>query len=130
MNVQRSEAKFDLDIEQYVSCMKNALKSASSQITKPIKPIAPISCTIPDSPKYKGGKPIPFNKRYVTVSGFLSDIMFKEDISTGREVERFKIEVDNMVFLGQYVPTATPTGTGLAQQCEFSLNASHNRYFI
>lgn len=51
MNVQRSEAKFDLDIEQYVSCMKDALKSASSQITKPIKPIAPISCTIPDSPK-------------------------------------------------------------------------------
>ena len=121
MNVQRSEAKFDLDIEQYVSSMKDVLKPASSQNAKPIKPIAPISCTIPDSPKYKGGKPIPFNKRYVTVSGFLSDIMFNADIGTdSRKVEHFKIDVDSMVFLGQYVPTATPTGTGLAQQCETS----------
>lgn len=101
MNCQKSAGTFDLDPEQYISCLRD-LKSSNP--VSSTKGVMPISCTIPDSPKYKKNKPTPWNKRYVSVSGFLTDVIFK---ANSEDVERFKVEVDNIVFLGQHVTQAS-----------------------
>jgi hypothetical protein len=56
-NCRKDQGMFDVEIEHYISILKD-IKSGS----KPIKPVAPICCIIPDSPRYKAGKPVPFNK--------------------------------------------------------------------
>ncbi|PPQ82285.1 hypothetical protein CVT25_008435 [Psilocybe cyanescens] len=94
-NSQKSRGTFDVDIEHYISTFKDAKVGS-----KPMKPIAPISCIIPDSPRYiVHGKPVPYNKRYVSVSGFLSGVTYKPD--SPDVVQRFHLEVENIAFLGQ-----------------------------
>ncbi|KAF8957984.1 hypothetical protein BDZ97DRAFT_1843975 [Flammula alnicola] len=49
-NCQKDQGSFDLDLEHYVSALKD---------TKHVKAFAPLTCFIPDSPRYKNGKPPP-----------------------------------------------------------------------
>ena len=44
------------------------------------KPTASFACTVLDSPRYeKFGKPVPYAKRYVSVTGFLANAIVASD---------------------------------------------------
>jgi hypothetical protein len=50
---------------------------------------------------------VPANKRYVSLSGFLTGV---DKLDDGSEVDKFRIDVDNITFCGQYVqPAAAST---------------------
>jgi hypothetical protein len=88
-------SSFTLDIDVWVSASKDSTKPA-------FKPTARFHCVIPDSPRYKaGGKPIPYNHRFVSVSGTLTDVNYKDPAAQDLEIERFVITVEEIVFLGQ-----------------------------
>ncbi|KAF8973655.1 hypothetical protein BDZ97DRAFT_1912130 [Flammula alnicola] len=94
-NCQKDAGTFTLEIEQYISALKD-IKNAAS---KPIKPIALILCVFPDSPRFRNGKPVPYNKRFISASGFLVDVAYKnQSVDT---VEYFTVTVDHIAFLGQ-----------------------------
>jgi len=101
LNCQKPLGTFDIDPEHYISILKD-VKAKS----KPLKPVAPISCFIPDSPRYKQGKPVPYNRRYVAVSGFLTDVTHKPD--SVDIVQRYQLKVENIVFLGQQSGATVP----------------------
>ncbi|KAF8973246.1 hypothetical protein BDZ97DRAFT_1990551 [Flammula alnicola] len=94
-NCQKDAGTFTLEIEQYVSALKD-IKNAAS---KPIKPITPILCAFPDSPRFRNGKPVPYNKRFISASGFLVDVAYKKE--SADIVEYFMVTVDHIAFLGQ-----------------------------
>ncbi|KAF8974722.1 hypothetical protein BDZ97DRAFT_1690533, partial [Flammula alnicola] len=89
-NCQKDQGSFDVDLEHYVSALKD---------TKHVKAFAPLTCVILDSPRYKNGKPVPYNRRYISACGFLTDIIFKP--SSDVIVDRFQITVDDITFMGQ-----------------------------
>ncbi|KAF8202111.1 hypothetical protein BJ912DRAFT_920518 [Pholiota molesta] len=75
------------------------------------KPITSFFCRFPDSPKYKEGKyPMPVNRRYVTITGFLSDVKYVNDIEVDG-VEHFIIDIETIVFTGWYTPPASTQST-------------------
>ena len=85
--------------------------------TDRLKPTTRFLCHIPDSPKYKGwtGKPMPGNKRWVSVRGLLTRVDRSSDNS---EVEQFGIDVENIIsFWGQYILPAN-SATLVSQNCE------------
>ena len=70
-NCNQREATFDIDISQYISMMGPGSKT---------KPTASFACTVLDSPRYeKFGKPVPYAKRYVSVTGFLANVIVASD---------------------------------------------------
>ena len=90
----KNHGYFNLDVEHYISLAKTDRNN---------KLIAPVSCCIPDSPRWKLGKPVPYEKRYAFVTGLLSDICWETSLSEAagnRPVGRFVVTVDNIVFLG------------------------------
>ena len=88
-NCNQREATFDIDISQYISMMGPGSKT---------KPTASFACTVLDSPRYeKFGKPVPYAKRYVSVTGFLANAIVASD-SKRRNSKKFAVEVDNVVF--------------------------------
>jgi hypothetical protein len=91
VNCEEKGATFDIEVDHYISTLKD-VKSG------PSKPVTPFSCYIPDSPQYKTGKPVLYNRRYVSISGFLMDVTYKLDSDI---VQQFHLKVENFVFLGQ-----------------------------
>jgi hypothetical protein len=101
------DATFDLDISQYVSTVVPA-KSGSKT-----KPASSFACTVLDSPRYqKYGKPVPYARRYVSVTGFLTDTIFASE-SEPRKIKKFFVEVDNIVFGPAGSATVTTLANGL-----------------
>jgi hypothetical protein len=45
------------------------------------------------------GRPVPFNRQYVSISGFLTDVIYKQNSEP--VVERFTVSVHHIAFLGQ-----------------------------
>jgi hypothetical protein len=87
-------------VEQYISCFKSY---ASTKGGDDLKPATTFLCHIPDSPKYKDcGKPLPRDKCFVSLYGFITGV----DKSGDGLVERFRIDVDNISFCGQYIQPA------------------------
>ncbi len=77
----------------------------------------PAHLIFPDSPRYKNKKPMPGNNLFVSVSGFLSRVAFKEPDPSQHnpmhEVQHFIIDIDTIVFLGRVPLTpASPTKPG------------------
>ena len=73
-NCDQREATFDIDISQYISMM-GPTKSGSKT-----KPTASFACTVLDFPRYeKFGKPVPYAKRYVSVTRFLANAIVASD---------------------------------------------------
>lgn len=109
-NVNQESGTFKLDVEHYISAFRD-LKDSNS---KPIKPIAPISCKF--SSRYQNRKkPVPFNCRYVSISGFLTDITYKphsQDV-----VECFMVSIDHIAFLGQQVNSTAIPNTLDSKSC-------------
>lgn len=94
MNCRKQEGTFDIDVEHYISSLKDVKLNS-----KPVKPSVPISCFFPDSPRYKQGKPVPYAKRYVAVTGFLTDVSYVSDSED--QILRFHLKVELINFLGQ-----------------------------
>ena len=55
VNCDEKEATFKVEIDQYISTLKDVKSSQSKFVTT-------FSCSIPDSPRYKTGKPVPYNR--------------------------------------------------------------------
>lgn len=111
MNCLKAEAMFEVTVEQYISCFK----SCPSKDADLLKPATTFFCHIPDSPKYRNcSKPLPGNKRFVSLHGFLTRIDRSGD---GSEVERFRIDVNNICFCGQYVQPAVVSESKIPQSC-------------
>jgi len=91
VNCDEKEATFDVKIDQYISTLKDVKSSPSKFVT-------PFSCSIPDLPQYKTGKPVPYNRWYISISGFLTDVTYKPDSDV---VQWFHLKVENIVFLSQ-----------------------------
>jgi hypothetical protein len=72
-----------------------------------LKPTTTFFCYIPDLPKYRtwSSKPLPANKRYVSISGFLTGV---DTSDNGSKVENFRVDVHNVTFCGHYVQPAHP----------------------
>jgi hypothetical protein len=100
-NSDKAVGSFDLDGQQYISILTHGGNKA----------IAPISCFIPDSPRYKLGKPVPANKRYATAEGFLVNATFS-DSKDLKFLERFHIEVDSVIALGYHQQGASASTKG------------------
>lgn len=97
----KEEATFEVNLEQYISCLKSG-PSTKQAVGESMKPFTTFLCHIPDSPKYKtwGSKPLPGNKRFVSVGGNLIGV---DRSGNGAEVKQFRINVDNISFCGHYV---------------------------
>ena len=108
------EALFEITVEQYVNCVKSD-PPAKKGVSR-LKPATCFLCHIPDSAKFKswGGKPMPENKQYVSVCGFLTGA---ERPDSHSEVEQFLIDVENVTFCGNYVQPANSPLASLRREC-------------
>jgi hypothetical protein len=88
----KADATFEIDAPQYVSALKNIPRENMT---------FPAHILIPDSPRYKKGKPIPTVNTYVAVAGFLSHIAMPSFEATNSDVDRFCVTLDNISFLGK-----------------------------
>lgn len=107
-------ATFTLDADQYTSAFAEQQKSAATDNNVVAqKSVFPALGFIPDSPRYKSKKPVPWVKKYVAFGGYLTGISASLEGETLQE--RFRIEVDSIAFLGTYTPLAgTPAGSSSA----------------
>lgn len=101
----KAEATFEINIEQYVSCVKS--EPSTKKGVGRLKPTTFFLCRIPDTPKFKswGSKPIPGNKRYASICGILTGAERSSDDS---KVEEFLIDTEFVTPCGHYVPLANP----------------------
>jgi hypothetical protein len=93
-NCEKLQGTFDLDVQQYISMTKANQNN---------KIIVPISCYIPDSPRWKTSKPVPYNNRYTSITGLLTDVSLNTETTCSEEkqpIECFHITVDNVIFTG------------------------------
>ncbi|KAJ7730721.1 hypothetical protein B0H14DRAFT_2178036, partial [Mycena olivaceomarginata] len=92
-------ATFTLDADQYTSAFAEQQKSAATDNNVAAqKSVFPALGFIPDSPRYKSKKPVPWVKKYVAFGGYLTGISASLEGETLQE--RFRIEVDSIAFLG------------------------------
>ncbi|KAJ7616893.1 hypothetical protein B0H17DRAFT_1220137 [Mycena rosella] len=92
-----AKATFDMDPQQY-----NQLGRDHSCF--------PVSCWIADSPRYKDSKPNPFPGKYAQISGHLKGVAEYPGIKGSAYQTRFKMDVDNVTFLG-YAPKGSTSST-------------------
>jgi hypothetical protein len=86
LNCDSAMGKFTLDVEVWHSATRS-------------KVVTSFLCIIPDSPKYKSsGKPVPYNNRYISLSGYLTGVTSKVDDMD--IIERFTVTVEDIVFMG------------------------------
>ncbi|KAJ7632869.1 hypothetical protein FB45DRAFT_913765 [Roridomyces roridus] len=70
------------------------------------KSVLPIVGFFPDSPRFRTKKPVPWKNRYVAIGGWLRGISSSLEGET--LIERFRVEVEHIAFLGTYTAPATP----------------------
>ena len=107
---------FEVNIEQYI-CVKLDPSSTKQAGGSRLKSTTCFFCRIPDSPKYRtlASKPMPGNKHYVSVCGFLIGV---DRSGNNSKVEQFLINIESVTFCGQYIqPTNAPTF--VLQSCEW-----------
>ncbi|KAJ7751023.1 hypothetical protein B0H14DRAFT_3602853 [Mycena olivaceomarginata] len=104
-------ATFTLDVEQYTTAFAEQQKLAATDPAVVVqKSVLHVLGFIPDSPRYKSKKPVPWTKRYVSFGGYLTGISASLEGETLQE--RFRVEVNHIAFLGTFTPLAsTPAGS-------------------
>lgn len=112
MEVSKEAATFEVNVEQYISCATS--DPSTKQAGGRSKITTRFLCHIPDSPKYRNGKPLPGNKRWVTIGGHVTGV---EKSNEKSEVEQFRINVENVTFCGLYSPPAN-SAAFVPQHCE------------
>ncbi|KAJ7077373.1 hypothetical protein B0H15DRAFT_805192 [Mycena belliarum] len=106
-NPNMDMATFSLDIEQYTSSFRDVQKLAKEKKEKAPKSLFAANCVIRDSPRYTYiRKPVPFNKRFVMLTGYLVDVDSTLDITGIKVKQRICVDVENIAFLGQAPLTA------------------------
>lgn len=91
---------FDIDAAQYTAALK-AHKAKSC---------LPVLCFVKDSPRYaKYNKPVPRANSQVCCGGFLTSADRKTEDSVP---SRFRLNIDNVTFLGQSTVPAKSSSTG------------------
>lgn len=117
MECLKAESTFEVNVEQYISRVKSDLSTEQAGGNR-LKPTTRFLCHIPDSAKYKSwrSKPMPTNNRWVSILGVLTKV---DRSSNNLEVEQFRIDIDNIVFCGQYVPLViSAASSSVPQSCE------------
>jgi hypothetical protein len=115
MERSKAEAKFDVNVEQYFSCVKSDASNKKADGGR-LKPTTCFLCHIPDSAKYKNwsSKPMPGNKHFVSICGFLTGMNRSDNDS---EVAEFLIDVESVTFCGQYIQPANSASVA-SPSCE------------
>ncbi|KAJ7850356.1 hypothetical protein B0H13DRAFT_1905718 [Mycena leptocephala] len=103
---------FTLDPEQWTNAFNDHAKvqATESSAAPPLKSVFPVIGFFPETARYKK-KPVPWVKQYVSFGGYLSGIASSLEGETMQE--RFRVEVDNIAFLGVYTPLASTPSPAL-----------------
>lgn len=80
----RDNGTFRVDIEQWTSSLKSPGNTTSVKIEGMKKPLpklaadAPFLCIFPNTGRFpKDKRPMPYDRRYLTVEGFVTNIILK-----------------------------------------------------
>ncbi|KAJ7824579.1 hypothetical protein B0H13DRAFT_2375414 [Mycena leptocephala] len=95
-NGNKEKGTFDIDIGQYTQLSKGG----------PLT-VLPASCSIIDSPRWHNKKPVPYPGKFVSASGHVV-AMENKQVNGSPHKKRFKIMVDNVVYLGNNNEPSTP----------------------
>lgn len=115
----QQNATFKVDVDQFTTTFA-AFKACNPDATS----ILPVMAHVPDTPRWKKKKPIPWNNRYVTFAGHLRGVT--STLENESVVERFKVDIDNISFLGNYVPIAKPSVDNVTDSpCKVNMISSH-----
>ncbi|KAJ7367129.1 hypothetical protein DFH08DRAFT_949114 [Mycena albidolilacea] len=111
MNPNADTATWSMEADQYTVAIWDIQKEAKDSGKVQLRSFFPATCTILDSSHYtlstKTKKPVPFDKHYVMVAGFLTDITSVLDTTDSKIKDCFCIEVGNVAFLRSQVTPAT-----------------------
>ncbi|KAF8145473.1 hypothetical protein K438DRAFT_1630060 [Mycena galopus ATCC 62051] len=103
MDPKEPTVTWSMEADQYTSSFRE-LQKAAQGLTRSF---FPAFCTIKDSQCYSNNKkPVPYNKCYLMVAGYLTDFKSTMD-NTGKVKDFFGIDVENVAFLGSQVTPAT-----------------------
>ncbi|KAF8173945.1 hypothetical protein K438DRAFT_1771809 [Mycena galopus ATCC 62051] len=103
-NVDVLTATYSVTAEQYTGTFRDLQKKQTGSLLSTV-------WIIPDSPRYENiKKPVPYNKHFVMVTGNITGMT--SVLENDQVNDSFRISVDNVVFLGTYVPPATPAASG------------------
>ncbi|KAJ6492186.1 hypothetical protein C8R45DRAFT_1096213 [Mycena sanguinolenta] len=108
MDRKEPTATWFMEADQYTASIRDLQKAAKVNGSEPVpRSFFPAFCTIRDSRCYPNNKkPIPFNKRYVMVVGYLTNVKSQLD-NDGKLKECFCIDIENVAFLGTQTTPAT-----------------------
>jgi hypothetical protein len=110
----QDEGTFEMNVEQYISCDLSTKGAGGSRS----KPFTRFRCHIPNSPKYKNRRPLPWNRRHVSIFGFLTK---EERSDNNSNVEIYLIDVESITFCGVYTQPANPAAFVPQNGCECEL---------
>ncbi|KAJ7653366.1 hypothetical protein DFH06DRAFT_949069, partial [Mycena polygramma] len=95
----QAAATFTATPEQYTSAFADAKRAAEAEGNRAQPSAFPLIGYIPDSHRFQNvKKPTPFSKRYCGFTGFLTGV--SSALECEKMVDRFRIEVDTVAFLG------------------------------
>jgi len=117
--IDMKNGTFEMEISQWVSALREIRPTEG--ITQAGGSLF-VSCSFPDTPRYKQRKPVPKKGTYVAIEGFLRNIVKKED----EFPEKFLIEVETIAFCGQ--ATVSPKTEAPAQSNSMPLQ-KRKRHF-
>lgn len=96
--------------EQYTSVAADAKRAQEEKGEVVHKPTFPLCGYFEDLPRFsKSKKPTPYSNRYCGFSGFLTGM--SSALEGEKMVDRFRISVDTVAFLGGPAAPAAPKGT-------------------
>ncbi|KAJ7732050.1 hypothetical protein DFH07DRAFT_968533 [Mycena maculata] len=108
-NVDVPTATFSVMAEPYTAAFREMQKANRNATGSVAKSLFATNCIIPDSRRYDNvKKPVPYNKRYVMVTGHLTGVTSKLDDDNIKDF--YCINVENIAFLGTQVTAANTAG--------------------
>ncbi|KAJ7437678.1 hypothetical protein B0H11DRAFT_2361419 [Mycena galericulata] len=129
-NVDVPTATFSVMAEPYTAAFREMQKANKNATGSVAKSLFATNCIIPDSRRYDNvKKPVPYNKRYVMVTGHLTGVTSKLDDDNIKDF--YCINVENIAFLGTQVTAANTAGDSPAPALTptpASTNKPHKRW--
>ena len=122
LNCNKEKATFTLDINMWV------LSLIKTEQNPPRRASASFLCHIEDSPKYKNSpKPTPYEKRFVTVHGYITGVIYNNGSEDPQEgIEGYIVAVKLIDFLGSL---AEPSGGKAGSAILNKLDAGEQYFF-
>jgi hypothetical protein len=92
VNLDPTASTFDLAIGLYLSAIRDKPSLNAS---------TPLRCIFDSSPKWKNKKPMPYNSRFVVVTGHITDVIFSKATASGQQaVERYIVTIRDVYYMG------------------------------